>query len=147
MVAALFTQSHSLDRETTSSSTPPQRRRGQQQQQGSQQRNQRTWFEGAINELKRHIYDLVGSRSADLISMTTRVIAVYVGGELGGDICQSVETYSLATLPHPIRPPTPPPAPDGTAEPVDLLDMDIYREEVKEYVMQRNQSMSCNGTG
>ena len=56
---------------TTSSSTPQQCQRGQQQQKGTQQCNQRTHFEGAINELKGHIYDLVGSHSADLFTTAT----------------------------------------------------------------------------
>ena len=58
--------------------------RGQQQQQPNQA--QWTHFEGAIPELQGHIYDLVRLCSADLFMMMTRVVAVYVGCELGGDI-------------------------------------------------------------
>ena len=68
--------------------------------------------------------------------MTTCAIATYTGCELGGDICHSIETFMLATLTHPTRPLPQPPATNGTVIPIDPVEMDIYTEEVKEYVKQ-----------
>ena len=115
----------------------------------NQQRQPPTWiqrihFEGAISELHGHIYDLVGIRSADLFTTTTQAIATYMGHELGGDMCHSIETFTLATLTHPTRPIPPPPATDGTVIPIDPVEMDIYMEEVKEYVKQGRRLTSHN---
>ena len=101
-------------------------------------------FEGAISELRGHIYDLVGIQSADLFTMTTCTIATYTGCELGSDICHFIETFTLATLTQPTRPLPPPPATDGTVIPIGPVEMDIYMEEVKEYVKQRHFLTSHN---
>ena len=87
---------------------------------------------------------MVGICSADLFTTTTRAITTYTGHELGGDICHSIETFMLATLTHPTRPIPPPPASDGTIVPIDLVDMDIYTEEVKEYMKQCRHLTSHN---
>ena len=63
---------------------------------------QQTCFKGAIPKLQGHFYDLLGLHSMDLFMTTTRVVAVYVGCELCGDIWQSIETFALAILPRPI---------------------------------------------
>ena len=100
-----------------------------------------------------HIYDLVGIRSADLFTMTTHAIATYTGRNLGGDICHSIETFTLATLTSPTRPLPPPPATDGTVILIDPVEMDIYKEEVKEYMkqccclMSHNQQFFCDPLG
>ena len=107
-------------------------------------RLQHNWFEGAISELRGHIYDLVGIHSADLFTMTICPIATYTGRELGCDIRRSIEMLTLATLTHPTRPLPPPPATDGTVIPIDPVEMDIYKEEVKEYVKQHCHLMSHN---
>ena len=107
-------------------------------------RLQHNWFEGAISELCGHIYDLVGICSANLFTMTTHAIATYMGRELGGDICHSIEMFTLTTLTHPTRPLPPPPATDGTVILIDPVEMDIYMEEVKEYVKQHHHSTSHN---
>ena len=59
-----------------------------------------------------------------------------MGHELGGDIHCSIEMFTLATVTHPTRPIPPPPTSEGTIVPIDLVEMDIYMEEVKEYVKQ-----------
>ena len=56
----------------------------------------------------------------------------------------SIETFTLATLTHTTRPIPPPPATDGTIVPVDPVEMDIYIEEVKEYIKQRQHLISHN---
>ena len=81
----------------------------------NQQHQLPTWLqgkrlEGAISELCGHIYDLVGIWSADLFTTTTHAIATYTGCKLCGDICHSIETFTLATLTYPTRPLPPPPA-------------------------------------
>ena len=63
-------------------------------------------------------------------------MAKYTGSELGGDIHHSIETFTLAMVTHPNRPIPPPPTTKGTIVPIDLLKMDIYMEQVKEYVKQ-----------
>ena len=60
-----------------------------------------------------------------------------MGHEMGGDIRCSIETFTLAALTHPTRPIPPPPASDGTVVSIGPVKMDIYIEEVKEYMKQR----------
>ena len=79
---------------------------------------------------------MVGIHSADLFTTTTQAIATYVGCELGGDIHHSIETFMLAMLTCPTRPIPPPPTSKGTIVPIDPVEMDIYMEEVKEYMKQ-----------
>ena len=67
-----------------------------------------------------------------------------MGRELGGDICHSIEMFTLATLTHPTRPIPPPPASNGTVIPIDPVEMDICTEEVKEYMKQRQCLTSHN---
>ena len=67
-----------------------------------------------------------------------------MGHELGGHICFSIEMFTLATLTHPTRPLPPPPASDGTVNPIDPVEMDIYMEELKEYVKQHHRLTSHN---
>ena len=135
---------------TPGTTTPPviqQRQpggRSPNQQRQFPTRLQRNRFEGATSELRGHIYDLVGIRSANLFTMTTGAIAAYMGRELGGDIRRSIETFTLAILTRPTRPLPPPPATDGTVSPIDPVEMDIYMEKVKEYVKQRRCLTSHN---
>ena len=115
----------------------------------NQQRQPPTWiqcicFKGAISELCGHIYDLVGICSADLFTTTAQAIATYMGCKLGGDIRHSIETFMLATLTCPTRPTPPPPATDGTVIPIDPVEIDIYMEEVKEYMKQHRRLTSHN---
>ena len=86
---------------TPGTTTPPVIQQGQpggrrlNQQRQFPTRLERNRFEGAISELRGHIYDLVGIWSANLFTTTTRTIATYTGRELGGDICHSIETFTL----------------------------------------------------
>ena len=64
--------------------------------------------------------------------------------KLGGDIRRSIEMFTVATVTHPTRPIPPPPTSEGTIVPIVLLEMDIYMEEVKEYVKQRRCLTSHN---
>ena len=135
---------------TPGTTTPPVIQQGQpggcpmNQQCQLPTRLQRNRFEGAISELCGYIYDLVGIRSANLFTMTTCMIATYTGCELGGDIRRPSETFTLAMLTRPTRPLPPPPATDGTVILIDPVEMDIYMEEVKEYVKQRHRLTSHN---
>ena len=67
-----------------------------------------------------------------------------MGLELGGDIHCSIEMFTLATLTCPTRPIPPPPASSGTIVPIDPVEIDIYMEEVKEYVKQHRRLTSHN---
>ena len=82
-------------------------------------------FEGETDALKGHVYDLIGSKSADLFITTTKHIAGYVGRTYtqGGDIRLAVENLTLPTLEGPTAPTT-----------TDALAVAIFREEVKEFV-------------
>ena len=82
-------------------------------------------FEGETDALKGHVYDLIGSKSADLFITTTKHIAGYVGRTYtqGGDIRLAVENLTLPTLEGPTAPTT-----------TDALTVAIFREEVKEFV-------------
>ena len=66
--------------------------------------------------------------------MTTRAVAIYFGCELGGDIQCSIERSTLAILPRPVWPTPGPALKEGTTGMVDPVDLDIYNEEVKEYM-------------
>ena len=82
-------------------------------------------FEGETEALKGHIYDLIGSKSADLFITTTKQIAGYVGRTYtqGGDIRLAIENLALPTLEGPTAP-----------TPTDALAVAIFREEVREFV-------------
>ena len=84
---------------TTGTNAPPTANQAQpsgcnlHQQHQLPTRLQCNCFKGSISELCGHIYDLVG-----ICSATTQAIATYTGHKLGGDICCSIETFTLATL-------------------------------------------------
>ena len=82
-------------------------------------------FEGETEALKGHIYDLIGSKSADIFIRTTKQIAGFVRRTYtqGGDICLAMENLALPTLEGPT-------APTST----DALAVAIFHEEVKEFV-------------
>ena len=89
-------------------------------------------FDGATDELKGEIFDLVGSRSADLFIKTKKSIANYVGRtyQHSGDIRRAIEILSLPTIPMPIAP---------VADPIPPLLAAIFSEQVKEYVKQTSR--------
>ena len=68
----------------------------------------RQCFEGETEALKGHVYDLIGSKSANLFIMTTKQIARNVGWTYtqGGDICLAIEKLTLPTLEGPTAPTT-----------------------------------------
>ena len=63
-------------------------------------------FEGATEELKGEIFDLVGSRSADLFIKSQKAVANYVGRtyQHSGDIRRGIETLTLPTILIPTAP-------------------------------------------
>ena len=85
----------------------------------------RQCFEGETEALKGHVYDLIGSKSADLFITTTKQIAGYVGRTYtqGGDIRLAAENLTLPILEGPT-----------TLTTTDALTVAIFREEVKEFV-------------
>ena len=86
-------------------------------------------FEGAMEELKGEIFDLVRSRSADLFIKSKKAVANYVGRtyQHSGDIRRGIETITLPTIPIPTAP---------VADPIPPLLAAIFSEQVKEYVKQ-----------
>ena len=60
----------------------------------------RQWFEGDILERHGKTYELVGNKSADLYTETTKHIASYVAIKCqhGGDIRRVVETRARPTM-------------------------------------------------
>ena len=89
-------------------------------------------FEGVTEELKGEIFDLVGSRSADLFIKTKKAVANYVSRtyQHSGDIRRAIETLTLPTIPMPIAP---------VADPIPVLLAAIFNEQVKEYVKQTSR--------
>ena len=89
-------------------------------------------FEGATEELKGHIIDLVGSRSADLFIKSKKAVANYVGRtyQHSGDIRRAIETLTLPTIPIPTAP---------VADPIPPLLAAIFSEQVKKYVKQTSR--------
>ena len=83
------------------------------------------YFEGETEALKGHVYDLIGSKSANLFIMTTKQMAGFVGCTYtqGGDICLDVENLALPTL-------------EGLTAPnsTDALAVAIFHEEVQEFI-------------
>ena len=63
-------------------------------------------FDGEIEALKVHVYDLIGSKSADLFITTTKQITGFVGCTYsqGGDICLAVENLAAPMLEAPTAP-------------------------------------------
>ena len=106
-------------------------RAGRSGQPGRPYAPSRQWFEGETAALKGHIYDLIGSKSADRFITTTKQIAGYVGRTYtqGGNICLAVENLTLPVLQGPTAPTT-----------TDALTVAIFREEVKEFV-KRTQKL------
>ena len=89
-------------------------------------------FDGATEDLKGEIFDLVGSRSADMFIKTKKAIANYVGRtyQHSGDIRRAIETLTLSTIPMPTAP---------VADPMPVLLAAIFSEQVKEYVKQTSR--------
>ena len=89
-------------------------------------------FDGATEDLKGEIFDLVGSRSADLFIKSKKAIANYVGRtyQHSGDIRRAIEILSLPTIPMPVAP---------IADPIPPLLAAIFSEQVKEYVKQTSR--------
>ena len=89
-------------------------------------------FEGATDELKGQIFDLVGARSADLFIKSKKALANYVGRtyQHSGDIRHTIETLTLPTIPTPTAP---------IGDPIPPLLAAIFSEQVKEYVTQTSR--------
>ena len=89
-------------------------------------------FDGATEELKGQIFDLVGARSADLFIKSEKAVANYVGRtyQHSGDIRRAIETLTLPTIPLPTAP---------VADPMPPLLAAIFSEQVKEYVKQTSR--------
>ena len=89
-------------------------------------------FNGATEDLKGEIFDLVGSHSADLFIKTKKAVANYIGRtyQHSGDIRHAIETLTLPTIPMPTAP---------VADPMPVLLAAIFSEQVKEYVKQTSQ--------
>ena len=89
-------------------------------------------FDGATEELKGHIFDLVRSRLADLFIKSKKAIANYVGRtyQHSGDIRRTIETLTLRTIPLPTAP---------VADPMPPLLAAIFGEQVKEYIKQTSR--------
>ena len=85
----------------------------------------RQHFNGETEALKGHVYDLIGSKSADLFITTTKQIAGFVRHTYtqGGDIHLAMENLAVPMLEGPT-------APTGT----DVLTMAIFCEQVKVFV-------------
>ena len=94
--------------------------------------NSRQRFKGVTEELKGEIFDLVGSRSADLFIKTKKAVTNYVGRtyQHSGNIRRAIETLTLPTIPMPIAP---------VADPMPVLLAVIFSEQVKEYVKQTSR--------
>ena len=89
-------------------------------------------FEGATDELKGQIFNLVGARSADLFIKSKKALANYVGQtyQHSGDIRHPIKTLTLPTIP----------APTATVrDPIPPLITAIFSEQVKEYVKQTSR--------
>ena len=89
-------------------------------------------FEGAMEELKGEIFDLVGSCLADLFIKSKKAVANYVRRtyQHSGDIRRGIETLTLPTIPIPTAP---------VADPIPPLLAAIFSEQVKEYVKQTSR--------
>ena len=89
-------------------------------------------FDGATEELKGQIFDLVGARSADLFIKSKKALANYIGRpyQHSGDICWAIETLSLPIIPTPTAP---------VRDPIPPLVAAIFGEQVKEYVKQHSR--------
>ena len=89
-------------------------------------------FEGATEELKGQIFDLVGAPSADLFIKSKKAVANYVGRtyQHSGDIRRAIETLTMPTIPLPTAP---------VADPMPPLLAAIFSEQVKEYVKQTSR--------
>ena len=89
-------------------------------------------FDGGTEELKGHIFDLVGSRLADLFIKSKKAVANYVGRtyQHSGDIRRAIETLTLPTIPLPKGP---------VVDPMPSLLAVIFSEQVKEYVKQTSR--------
>ena len=106
----------------------------------------RQHFEGDIPELYGKTYELVGSKSADLYTETTKHVASYVALKCqhGGDIRRVMETRSRPTIPAPNRtaiatqlgvPETTRMGDGETARTVvDPMVQLMFAEEIKEHV-------------
>ena len=92
-------------------------------------------FKGREDAIKGHVYDTVNpSASAAAFITTTEEIAEYAGRTLkmGNHVKRSMERMKEV----PVAPPVKPKPPAGETK-IDELDMEVYRQEVKAYVMNK----------
>ena len=89
-------------------------------------------FDGATEELKGQIFDLVGARSADLFIKSKKAVANYIGQtyQHSWDIRRAIKTLTLPTIPLPTAP---------VADPMTPLLAAIFSEQVKEHVKQTSR--------
>ena len=89
-------------------------------------------FEGATDELKGQIFNLVGAHSADLFIKSKKALANYIGRtyQHSGDIRRTIETLTVPTIPTPTAP---------IGDPIPPLLAAIFSEQVKEYVKQMSR--------
>ena len=89
-------------------------------------------FDGATDELKGQVFDLVGARSDDLFIKSKKALANYVGRtyQHSGDIRRAIETLTLPIIPTPTAP---------VGDPIPPLVAAIFGEQVKEYVKQNSR--------
>ena len=89
-------------------------------------------FDGATEELKGQIFDLVSACLADLFIKSKKALANYVGRtyQHSGDIRRAIKTLTLPIIPTPTAP---------VGDPIPPLVAAIFREQVKEYVKQHSR--------
>jgi len=86
-------------------------------------------FDGRCDELKGYVYDLNGSRSADIFTKTTKEVADYVAKNYGcgGDIRLAVLNLELPVLEQP----------EDLADGATATEKRIWEKEIDEYVKEK----------
>ena len=98
-------------------------------------------FDGRKDELSGYVFGITNARNSNNYSRTLKEIAWYAGStsKFGGDLKQTIETETAVTIPRPRRPAD---LAAGETDPDAIsnheINMDVYQEDIKGFVKQRD---------
>jgi hypothetical protein len=94
-------------------------------------------FEGREEDLKAHVYDFT-KETANSYKTTTEEIAEYVGRNypLGNNVKRAIESMAHVPVTRPTAPV--PTMTGGNPDPIDPVDMEIFKQEVAGFVKKRD---------
>lgn len=104
-------------------------------------------FEGRTEELSGYIFDITPARNANNYSRSLKEIARHVGStnKFGADLKRTIKNERMFVVSRPSRPTALKETPEAEETEAYDIDMDIYREDIKNYVKRRSTLLDNMG--